>query len=145
LLFAQLRSAAPDPRFDLNGDGAVNSADRDLLIGSLAGTTYGDIDLDGRFDSSDLVRSAQAGQYEDNVVGNSGWEQGDWDGDGDFTTRDFVLAFQRGGYVAGPPALPAIADSPGATDDAFSDADLLREMAGSLDDEIDDPWAAFAS
>ena len=41
----------------------------------------------------------QHGQYEDEVLGNSGWEDGDFNGDGDFTTEDIVLAFQRGMYV----------------------------------------------
>jgi hypothetical protein len=56
----------------------------------------GDANGDGVFDSSDLVRLAQLGEYEDSIPGNSTPESGDWDGDGDFTTRDLVLAFQYG-------------------------------------------------
>ena len=44
----------------------------------------------------------QQGEYEDAIVGNSGWADGDWSGDAEFTSRDFVVAFQRGGYEQGP-------------------------------------------
>ncbi len=60
----------------------------------------GDSNLDGRFDSADLVHIFQTGEYEDSIVGNSTWLDGDWDGDREFTTADLVLAFQSGGYAA---------------------------------------------
>ena len=60
----------------------------------------GDANGDGVFDSSDLVQVFRAGEYEDDVVGNSTFEEGDWDGDQDFTTSDLVLAFRLGMYVA---------------------------------------------
>jgi hypothetical protein len=66
----------------------------------------GDSNLDGRFDSGDLVLVFQAGQYEDAVAGNSSWAAGDWNGDGEFTTADLVLAFQLGTYVAASIAAP---------------------------------------
>ncbi len=59
----------------------------------------GDANRDGVFNSSDLVRAFQAGEYEDDVGDNSAWTEGDWDGDGDFTTSDLVFAFQRGTYT----------------------------------------------
>ncbi|MCA9212096.1 MAG: tandem-95 repeat protein [Planctomycetales bacterium] len=58
----------------------------------------GDSNGDGIFNSSDFVLVFQAGEYEDNIEGNSTFEEGDWDGDGDFTTNDFVFAFQFGQY-----------------------------------------------
>jgi hypothetical protein len=58
----------------------------------------GDANLDGAFDSTDLVLVFQAGQYEDAIAGNSVWSTGDWDGDGDFTTSDLVMAFGFGAY-----------------------------------------------
>lgn len=39
-----------------------------------------------------------AGEYEDDIPGNSTWEEGDWNGDGDFDSEDFELAFQTGLY-----------------------------------------------
>jgi hypothetical protein len=58
----------------------------------------GDANHDAVFNSSDLVLVLQAGEYEDDIAGNSTWEEGDWNGDGDFDSRDLVLAFQLGEY-----------------------------------------------
>ena len=60
----------------------------------------GDSNLDGRFDSSDLVQVFQVGEYEDGVLLNSNWSDGDWTGDGEFDTTDLVFAFQAGTYVS---------------------------------------------
>jgi hypothetical protein len=59
----------------------------------------GDANLDGIFDSGDLVHLFQLGEYEDQLVGNSSRVTGDFDGDGDFTSGDIVLAFQAGQYA----------------------------------------------
>lgn len=58
----------------------------------------GDANLDGVFNSSDLVQVFTYGEYEDEVIGNSSWESGDWNGDGDFGTGDLVAAFTTGNY-----------------------------------------------
>ena len=87
-----------DAAFDVNQDGVTDGLDRELVIRALLGTSFGDSNLDRVFDSRDFVLAFTAGQYEDEIPGNSGWAQGDWDGDGDFTTRDLVAAFQAGGY-----------------------------------------------
>jgi hypothetical protein len=97
-LYAELRKDQPDPRADLNGDGLFDAEDRTEMVERILQTTFGDANLDGIFDTADIVQILQAGQYEDAVDGNSGWERGDWDGDGDFTTNDLVLALQRGSY-----------------------------------------------
>ena len=96
----QLRSTEPDFAADLTGDGRVDESDRDELILDALNTTYGDSNLDGVFNSSDLVQVFMAGQYEDLIPGNSNWESGDWNLDGDFTSADIVLAFVANGYSA---------------------------------------------
>lgn len=58
----------------------------------------GDADYDGIFDSGDLVQLFQLGEYEDDLVGNSGWLSGDFNGDGEFDTADLVAAFALGTY-----------------------------------------------
>ena len=58
----------------------------------------GDANLDGRFNSSDMVDVFAAGQYEDDVENNSVWATGDWTGDGEFDTTDLVAAFRGGAY-----------------------------------------------
>ncbi|MCA9198382.1 MAG: VCBS repeat-containing protein, partial [Planctomycetales bacterium] len=58
----------------------------------------GDANRDGVFDSADFVQVFQAGQFEDDVRGNSIWETGDWNDDGDFDSADLVYAFTFGAY-----------------------------------------------
>ncbi len=83
--------------------------DRDALLEWYLATTPGDSNLDGIFDSADLVAAFQAGEYEDGHANNSGWSEGDWDGDGDFGSRDLVLAFQTGSYLPGLRHILAVA------------------------------------
>jgi hypothetical protein len=98
LLNQMIRSGRQDPAFDLTSDGQVTADDRDELVLRTLDTVYGDANLDGLFDSRDLVQIFQKGQYEDGLVANSGWVDGDWNGDGEFETADLVLAFQYGAY-----------------------------------------------
>ena len=107
LLCQATHDANADNKFDLNGDGVVSNQDHEFMIQNVLGTTFGDANLDGVFNSRDLVEIFQKGQYEDDVTGNSTWSEGDWNCDGDFTSRDLVAAFISGGYVAA--AIPAIA------------------------------------
>ena len=66
--------------------------------GSGSGNVVGDSNQDGVFNSGDLVAVFTAGEYEDDIDGNSTFEEGDWNGDGDFNTADLVFAFQTGDY-----------------------------------------------
>jgi hypothetical protein len=100
LLCTALREGSDDGRFDLSADGMVNFDDLEAMIEDILSTTFGDSNLDGRFNSQDLVAAFQVGEYEDDVPGNSTWAEGDWNGDGDFSTSDLVAAFQHGGYSA---------------------------------------------
>ena len=60
---------------------------------------FADTNLDGVFDSTDLVEVFKAGTYEQDV--DAGWEQGDWNGDRRFDSGDLIAAFQDGGYDQG--------------------------------------------
>ena len=62
-------------------------------------TNFGDANLDGRFNSADLVLIFQRGAYEDDLALNSGWADGDWNGDGEFDSSDLVWAFRSGAYT----------------------------------------------
>ena len=99
LLCAAIAVDPPNLRFDLTGDGSVNSQDHQQMIFGTLGTTYGDSNLDGIFDSSDLVAIFARGKYEDGISQNAGWADGDWNCDSEFDTNDLVLAFQQGGYI----------------------------------------------
>ena len=112
-------------RFDFNLDGVVDELDTQFALSStdrsLAApfpnmipmpdppSRYGDTNLDGVFDTVDLVSAFQLGEFEDALSLNSTWDEGDWDGDGDFTTRDLVFAFQQGFFQDAPNAVPQLA------------------------------------
>lgn len=100
----------PRIEFDLNADGIVSLADLTYLIESVLGTKLGDTNLDGRFESIDLVELFLVGEYEDDVDRNSTWADGDRNCDGEFTSEDIVAVFHAGGYVPTPAAKPRHAD-----------------------------------
>ena len=91
-----------DPLYDVNQDGFVDQADRTFWVEQIAFTYFGDADLNGLFNTSDLTLVFQAGEYEDDAIGNSTWSTGDWDGDREFATGDLVTAFQAAGFESGP-------------------------------------------
>ena len=88
--------------YDVNFDGVLDTQDRVKWIEVLANTYFGDANLDGEFNSADMVTVFQSGEYEDALDGNSTWATGDWDGDAEFASGDLVLAFSNGGYEQGP-------------------------------------------
>jgi hypothetical protein len=87
---------------DVNLDGQVDQADRDFWITQLQNTWFGDSNLDGVFNSSDLINVFAAREYEDAIEHNSTWSSGDWDGNLEFESSDLIAAFQDGGYENGP-------------------------------------------
>jgi hypothetical protein len=94
------------PIYDLNQDGIVDPEDREFLLKELMRIPYGDSNLDGVFDSSDLVLVFGAGHYNDpNVTGFLSYCEGDWNGDGIFDSADLVLAFQGGYEISAEHAL----------------------------------------
>ena len=107
---------------DFNSDGVVDLLDHHYLINQVMRITAGDANVDGVFDSKDLVLVFQPGEYEDETDGNSQWSEGDWNCDGDFDTKDLVAAFQAGGYqrASHPSRLTTPA---GAIDQLFGQSD----------------------
>jgi RNA polymerase sigma factor (sigma-70 family) len=100
-------------RFDLDGDGTMATFD-DLmrLVRDYANTYFGDANVDGEFNSGDFVTVLAAGEYEDEIAGNSTWATGDWNADGDFTSADLIVALAEGGYEIGPRAAVASVPEP---------------------------------
>jgi hypothetical protein len=98
---------------DLDGD-----SDVDVLSASNGRIAWyeqrlaGDSNDDGVFNSSDLVRVIQSGEYEDGVPRNTTFDEGDWNGDQEFDSSDLVLAFQFGHYEAANPAAAIINAAP---------------------------------
>ena len=83
MLTAQTAEPGSDVVFDLDADRRDSQSDVIYWVEVLANTFIGDSNLDGEFNSSDLVVVFTAGEYEDDASRNSVWSQGDWNGDGD--------------------------------------------------------------
>ena len=111
-LTAEILDGNAAPTSDLNQDGEVDVTDRDVWVHEIMSVYYGDANLDGLFDSTDLSAVFQAGEYFDNVPGNSTWATGDWNGDKEFNSGDLVAAFKDNGYEKGPrPKAAAVPES----------------------------------
>ena len=100
-LAAEIREPTDDTFFDVNVDMRVDHTDLDIWVHDLRQTWFGDANLDGEFNSDDLVSVLAAGEYEDDNVDNSGWADGDWDADAEFTSADLVVCTGRRRLRAG--------------------------------------------
>ena len=95
----QIVDPTPDLSYDLNGDNLVNFTDREIWVNDLKNSWIGDANLNGEFNSGDMVQVFARGLYE---TGNpAGWEDGDFNGDTVFGSGDMVAAFVAGGYEQG--------------------------------------------
>jgi hypothetical protein len=121
-----------DIAFDMDGSGATSSEDLQFFVEQVLGTSIGDANLDGVFNSRDFVVVFQAGEYEDATTGNSTWGEGDWNCDGDFDTRDLVAAFQAGGFVTASIPAASIADETLHSAVAAPNTDLLFAIGSAL-------------
>jgi hypothetical protein len=97
--------------YDLTADGDFTVDDLNYWTKTLANTWTGDVNLEGLFNSSDLVAVLAAGKYESGTPAL--WSEGDWNADGRFSTNDLVVAFQDGGYEQGPRAGVQAVPEPG--------------------------------
>lgn len=93
-----IRTSSTDRIFDLSGDDKITQDDLTIMVRDIMDTGYGDANLDGIFNSGDLIEIFQAGEYQDTIIGNSVWATGDWNCDGEFDSSDLVLAFQESLY-----------------------------------------------
>jgi hypothetical protein len=87
-----------DATYDFDDDDDLDHDDLSNFVTQALNSTFGDANLNGIFNSSDLVQVFQFGEYEDGLPGNSTWAEGDWNADGDFDSGDLVKAFQTGDY-----------------------------------------------
>ena len=79
---------AKNPWFDLTQDQALDNDDLLAFLQDVLGTSPGDANLDGQFNSSDLLLVFIAGTYEDATPGNATWSTGDWDCDTESSSSD---------------------------------------------------------
>ena len=111
LLSLAVRDGSDVMLFDVNGDSTVTVADHRYLVHELMRTYLGDSNLDGEFNSSDMVDVFEAGKYETKEY--AGWSRGDWNADLIFDSSDMVAAFIDGGYEKGPQSRAAAVPEPG--------------------------------
>jgi hypothetical protein len=109
----QIAAQPGDPAYDLNNDGVVDFQDRETWVHELKNTWIGDANLNGDFDSSDLVDVLASGTYEADVP--SIWSMGDFDGDGITNSSDLVAALADGGYEQGPRAAVSAVPEPASS------------------------------
>ncbi len=111
-LTEQSASGNNDLAYDLNGDAAVNALDVTEWISAddIFKSWVGDANLDGEFNSGDLVAVLSSGTYEVDQASN--WSQGDFNGDGRTNSGDLVAALSGGGYELGPKAAVASVPEP---------------------------------
>ena len=84
----------------------MNASDISVWVRDLKQTWLGDANLDGEFNSTDLVVVFAAGLFE--LDQDATWEQGDWNGDLRFGSGDLVTAFVDGGYEQGTRGAQAV-------------------------------------
>ncbi|MCA9214071.1 MAG: lamin tail domain-containing protein [Planctomycetales bacterium] len=148
-LCSSIRADDLNARTDLNGDGRIDIDDFHFLIEDVLGTTAGDANLDGRFNSQDFVVVFQAGEFEDGIEGNSTWARGDWNCDRDFTTNDFVVAFQSAAYTTSARSVMSAANAEfvvarcdfGSTDSTNVEGVNRRRIVNATREKADRPVA----
>jgi hypothetical protein len=101
-LTVQVAGGTNPGAYDLNGDALVDANDIGVWVRDLFNSWGGDANLDGQFNSGDLVGVLASGTYEADV--DSVWSTGDFNGDRRTNSSDLVVALADGGYEQGPRA-----------------------------------------
>ena len=154
ILAAEIRNGSQSITYDVNEDGNVDYDDIAHLVFGILDTSFGDANLDGIFDSQDLVIMFQAAKFENPLAEAAGWADGDWNSDGLVRTSDLVLAFQAGKFSVAANPLdtrkimasfdeePKLAETKHAVEKLMNVTDLAIARAADLvmdgfDDEND--------
>lgn len=110
LLTAETASGNNNAEFDLNDDMLVDQTDIQIWVVDLRNTWIGDADVNGEFNTTDLVSVLSKGKYEQDL--DAVWSEGDWNGDGRTDSGDLVAGLAGGGYEAGPRAAVSAVPEP---------------------------------
>jgi hypothetical protein len=108
-LNSEIAAGTHNPYFDLTEDNKVDRDDRTVWVEDLKNTYFGDVDLNGRVDSSDLNTLALNWR----AVDATSWGQGDFNGDSNVNAADLnhlAISWQSGvSAAAAVPEPPSIA------------------------------------
>ncbi len=104
LLSEAIRQGSSDLRYDVDRNGRVDIQDRVSWLSQYGRSYLGDANLDGYFDSMDIVQVLQSGRYETSL--QASWRSGDWNGDGEFNSSDLVTALASGAYERAVASVP---------------------------------------
>ena len=110
---------------DFNGDGFVDTTDRDIVIRDILGTEYGDTDNDRDVDSHDITTAIM--NYTSAGGTGKGWGTGDVDGDGDTDVADITRM---------------IINFTGARDDTSNRTLVVEDTTETSGENVEQPSAA---
>jgi hypothetical protein len=96
--------------FRLDDGTLTDPTERSNYVHDVLRTWIGDANLDGEFNSGDLVNVLAAGTYETDT--DASWVSGDFDGSNRFDSSDLIVAVADGGYEAGPRAAVSAVPEP---------------------------------
>lgn len=102
MLARAINDFSTDSRFDLNYDNQIDFDDLYTWVKDIRRTHFGDANLDGEFNSRDLIAIFSSARFESGVAAS--WAEGDWNADGEFNTSDLIVSFADGGFEQGPVA-----------------------------------------
>ncbi len=97
-LYASVFGVPAEVSADLTGNGTVDVADVDYLLNFIVGTQYGDLNLDGSVDQTDL----SLWQSGFGLSSSAGYLDGDIDGDHDVDGADFLVLQRQIGFGGQP-------------------------------------------
>jgi hypothetical protein len=89
-----------DLSYDLNADSLLNAEDHRIWVEDLAGTYFGDADLNQEVDFGDFLALSR------HFGAAGGWAEGDFDGSGDVQFNDFLLLSDNFGNQPTAAAVP---------------------------------------
>ncbi|MHC4562200.1 MAG: S8 family serine peptidase [Planctomycetota bacterium] len=81
-----------NPAYDLDGDGDADTADVDVLIHDILNTEYGDANMDGLVDATDLAI------FKASFGGNGLWAEGNFNGDSLVDITDLAILSANFGF-----------------------------------------------
>ena len=110
ILTKNVAVGATNLKLDIDDNESVSVSDVYHWVTELKSTWLGDANLDGEFNSRDLVDVFKSGKYESGHMAS--WAEGDWNADERFDSSDIIVAFQDSGYEVGARTLALAVPEP---------------------------------